>query len=755
MKKKARCILSVFMAVLMVFSCTLATAFAGEVPPEDEDGEMAAIVLAEAFEDQIVLEADEDYAYAIQITQDQDTIWQWAEKSQYDEDKGTVVFDGLKAGTEYIFARCLKSEELSETIEIDEKETAVFRTKDVEDDTSAADTQTETSETESKETEESETKESETKESETKETESKETESKETEESETKAPDNGEIVTKERESKESDRTKIQKSKDQVPVNALTTKPETKTPESVQPQSVESETKTPESVQPQSVEPETKTPEGVQTQSAEPETKTPESVQLQSVEPETKTPESVQPESAEPETKTPESVQPESAESETKQPEYENETKSEPETETQIPETQPLETESPETKNPETEAPKPIEAKAPGAPVLVSVTDTQISAGLAEGTDGSFCYEFSINGKDYQDSPTFSSLSPDTDYIVTARVKAGTYGDQVYDSGKPSQGLSVHTLKSAAPAPAAPQLSERTENSLTVVAVSGQEYALWTDGKAGAWQTGGQFAGLNTNTTYAVVTRMAIRISIAMESQVSAPLNVKTFIAFEGSAIGGVTADATYEAGTSFTITASGTGMANGSPSVGDSRWRPQGWQWGSGSQGTWSEAPFEKSFTVIEAGKYTINVTFGLETYTDKGWEAVGAQNMLTTSFNVIAKEFTMKATAAKGGTVTPSGTMKITQGKDYTFTMTADKNYKISKVYIDGKEAAVQGNQYTFTKVNGDHSIYVVFERTDGIDTPKTGDDTPVWALWTVIGISLLAIIVVAAIRVKKSLKK
>ena len=40
MKKKARCILSVFMAVLMVFSCTLATAFAGEVPPEDEDGEM-------------------------------------------------------------------------------------------------------------------------------------------------------------------------------------------------------------------------------------------------------------------------------------------------------------------------------------------------------------------------------------------------------------------------------------------------------------------------------------------------------------------------------------------------------------------------------------------------------------------------------------------------------------------------------------------------------------------------------------------
>lgn len=690
MKKKARCILSVFMAVLMVFSCTLATAFAGEVPPEDEDGEMAVIVLAEAFEDQIVLEADEDYAYAIQITQDQDTIWQWAEKSQYNGDKGTVVFDGLKAGTEYIFARCLKSEELSETIEIDEKETAVFRTKDVEDDTSAADTQTETSETESKETEQTETKESETKESET-----KETESKETEESETKAPDSGEIVTKERESKESDRTKIQKSKAQVPVNALTTKPETKTPESVQPQSVE------------------------------------------------------------PETKTPESVQPESAEPETKQPEYENETKSEPETETQIPETQPLETESPETKNPETEAPKPIEAKAPGAPVLVSVTDTQISAGLAEGTDGSFCYEFSINGKDYQDSPTFSSLSPDTDYIVTARVKAGTYGDQVYDSGKPSQGLSVHTLKSAAPAPAAPQLSERTENSLTVVAVSGQEYALWTDGKAGAWQTGGQFAGLNTNTTYAVVTRMAYDPAIAMESQVSAPLNVKTFIAFEGSAIGGVTADATYEAGTSFTITASGTGMANGSPSVGDSRWRPQGWQWGSGSQGTWSEAPFEKSFTVIEAGKYTINVTFGLETYTDKGWEAVGAQNMLTTSFNVIAKEFTMKATAAKGGTVTPSGTMKITQGKDYTFTMTADKNYKISKVYIDGKEAAVQGNQYTFTKVNGDHSIYVVFERTDGIDTPKTGDDTPVWALWTVIGISLLAIIVVAAIRVKKSLKK
>ena len=73
-------------------------------------------------------------------------------KSQYDGIRGRLSLT-IKGGHRVYICPMPEVGELSETIEIDEKETAVFRTKDAEDDTSAADTQTETSETESKETE--------------------------------------------------------------------------------------------------------------------------------------------------------------------------------------------------------------------------------------------------------------------------------------------------------------------------------------------------------------------------------------------------------------------------------------------------------------------------------------------------------------------------------------------------------------------------------------------------------------------------
>ena len=156
-----------------------------------------------------------------------------------------------------------------------------------------------------------------------------------------------------------------------------------------------------------------------------------------------------------------------------------------------------------------------------------------------------------------------------------------------------------------------------------------------------------------------------------------------------------------------------------------------------------------------EAGKYTLSVIFGLEIYTENGWESGNLENSLTLSFNVVAKEFTMKATATKGGTISPSGTMTITQGKDYTFTMTPDKNHKLYKVYIDGKETTVKDLKYTFEDVNGDHTIHVVFQKSGNLDAPKTGDHTNPWILWTLVGISAAVIIAVGAIIIYRGIKR
>ena len=456
-------------------------------------------------------------------------------------------------------------------------------------------------------------------------------------------------------------------------------------------------------------------------------------------------------------------------------------------------------------------------------------DTSITVELAEGTDKDFAYEFSINGTDYQDSPEFAGLTADSDYSVTVRVKGGTYDGQDYNAGEPSEALMVHTLKSALPAPAmpdvakrtdtqitfsgdtagmefglvngsqvlwqsdavfkslipgtqysfvfrmsydpekqmpstvtdvltvntlksgaeapaAPVLKDRTENSLTVETAEHQEYAIYKNGVLSPWQTGGEFTGLNPKTQYLVVTRMSYDPNEAMESHQSTPLEVKTLVAFADSSVKGITANGVYDAGSTFTIQVTGSGMDNTAPVPGDSRWKPVGWSWGSGAKGSWDSTDYSMAFGVKEAGKYTLTITFGLETYTSAGWESAGKEQTLTTSFTVVAKEFTLKATAAKGGTITPSGTLKTVQAQDYTFTMTPDKDYKIAHVYIDGKEVKVNGNKYTFEKINGDHSIYVVFERDGALDAPKTGDDMVLWLWWTVAGVSLIVVIGAAA---------
>ena len=69
----------------------------------------------------------------------------------------------------------------------------------------------------------------------------------------------------------------------------------------------------------------------------------------------------------------------------------------------------------------------------------------------------------------------------------------------------------------------------------------------------------------------------------------------------------------------------------------------------------------------------------------------------------------TITATAGKGGSIDPSGTVQINDGKSKTFTITPDEGHYISDVKVDGASVGTP-TTYTFSKVTADHTIEATF---------------------------------------------
>ncbi len=89
---------------------------------------------------------------------------------------------------------------------------------------------------------------------------------------------------------------------------------------------------------------------------------------------------------------------------------------------------------------------------------------------------------------------------------------------------------------------------------------------------------------------------------------------------------------------------------------------------------------------------------------------------------------YTIEATAGAGGSISPSGSVSVREGRDQTFTITPDKGYAVSNVKIDGKSIGAV-KSYTFENVNRTHTIEVIFVK--GTASARTGDssDLPLWS--------------------------
>ena len=88
---------------------------------------------------------------------------------------------------------------------------------------------------------------------------------------------------------------------------------------------------------------------------------------------------------------------------------------------------------------------------------------------------------------------------------------------------------------------------------------------------------------------------------------------------------------------------------------------------------------------------------------------------------------YTIEATAGAGGSISPSGSVSVREGRDQTFTITPDKGYAVSTVKIDGKSIGAV-KSYTFENVSRTHTIEVVFVK--GTASARTGDSSDL-SLW------------------------
>ncbi|MEM4260895.1 MAG: DUF1566 domain-containing protein [Candidatus Woesearchaeota archaeon] len=94
----------------------------------------------------------------------------------------------------------------------------------------------------------------------------------------------------------------------------------------------------------------------------------------------------------------------------------------------------------------------------------------------------------------------------------------------------------------------------------------------------------------------------------------------------------------------------------------------------------------------------------------------------VTATFNL--KTYTITATAGEGGSISPSGAVSVRHGESQSFTITANANYTVDNVVVDGVNAGPV-TTYNFSNVTANHTISASFKLNN--DSKDESDDFPV----------------------------
>ena len=182
------------------------------------------------------------------------------------------------------------------------------------------------------------------------------------------------------------------------------------------------------------------------------------------------------------------------------------------------------------------------------PVLAAKDSTSITVQAVRGQEYAIytgdTLPADVQWKNGEDSITFTELVPGTEYSIVSRAAAA----EGSAAGEPGQALVVTTEKAPEPQeegpgtvtgepepqeegpgtvteepetrPEIPELVNRTDTTLEVETLEGQEYRIAQK----EWQESGRFEGLSPDTEYVIETRMAGK---GEDTPVSDPLTVRT------------------------------------------------------------------------------------------------------------------------------------------------------------------------------------------------------------------------------------
>ncbi|KPJ58178.1 MAG: hypothetical protein AMJ46_14545, partial [Latescibacteria bacterium DG_63] len=100
-------------------------------------------------------------------------------------------------------------------------------------------------------------------------------------------------------------------------------------------------------------------------------------------------------------------------------------------------------------------------------------------------------------------------------------------------------------------------------------------------------------------------------------------------------------------------------------------------------------------------------LSFDIDGDTRSGTWDIGADE-----YDVGGATYTITAVSGPGGSITPSGTVSVSEGGEATFTITPDTGYVITDVQVDGTSVHAVSS-YTFTNVDANHTIVASFDPT------------------------------------------
>jgi len=139
--------------------------------------------------------------------------------------------------------------------------------------------------------------------------------------------------------------------------------------------------------------------------------------------------------------------------------------------------------------------------------------------------------------------------------------------------------------------------------------------------------------------------------------------------------------------------------------------------WGDGTSSSWGAA--SRSHAWSSAGTFCIKA---------RARDSHGALSGWSNCHNITIAIPTYSITAAAGanGGISPSGTVTVNHGSNKTFTITANQNYQVLAVWVDGSSMGAV-TSYTFKSVTKNHTISASFVSSNQKPNANAGSDQTV----------------------------